>query len=317
MKKLFFILFFPVFIVLPLTAGEQSYTIQTIPNVHLQDAAQYVSDPASLLTPESRDSINRMLYNLERQTGIQTAIVVVPSIGNEECFDFAFRLLTTWGVGEKKRDNGLVMLLVTDQRCIQIVTGYGLEGILPDALCKRIQTQDMIPYLKEEKWSEGMVSGVTAVCRRLDGSMKSDGNQKNSSGENTYILLFLFIGIIAVSTLAGYLQTRKLKRCPKCHKPNALQRTDTKLVSLRNGVKVEKEVYTCKYCGHQVLRDAGSYTDEDDDHRSHRRGGGFFGPTIFGGSIFGNGRNFGGGGGFGGGSFGGGSSGGGGAGSRF
>ena len=89
-------------------------------------------------------------------------------------FDFAHRLLNEWGVGKKGKNNGLVILLVTDQRCIQFYTGYGLEGDLPDAICKRIQTRDMIPYLKDGNWDAGMVAGVRAVCGRLDGSMVND-----------------------------------------------------------------------------------------------------------------------------------------------
>lgn len=78
------------------------------------------------------------------------------------------------GCGKERKNNGLVILLVTDQRCIQFYTGYGLEGDLPDAICKRIQTRDMIPYLKDGNWDAGMVAGVRAVCGRLDGSMVND-----------------------------------------------------------------------------------------------------------------------------------------------
>ena len=73
-------------------------------------------------------------------------------IGEEDCFNFCHQLLNKWGVGKKDKNNGLVILLVTDQRCIQFYTGYGLEGVLPDAICKRIQTRYMIPYLKDGNW---------------------------------------------------------------------------------------------------------------------------------------------------------------------
>ena len=108
-----------------------------------------------------------MLYALEQQTGIETVVAVVPSIGNEDCFEFSHQLLNEWGVGKKDKNNGLVILLVTDQRCIQFYTGYGLEGDLPDAICKRIQTRDMIPYLKDGNWDAGMVAGVRAYVSAL------------------------------------------------------------------------------------------------------------------------------------------------------
>ena len=162
------------FLCLPSQAQEKIYTVDNIPKVHLQNKLRYVCNPADILSQAACDSIDRMLYNLEEKTGIETVVAVVPSIGQEDCFDFAHQLLNQWGVGKKGKNNGLVILLVTDQRCIQFYTGYGLEGDLPDAICKRIQTKNMIPFLKTGNWDAGMVSGIRAVCQRLDGSMVND-----------------------------------------------------------------------------------------------------------------------------------------------
>lgn len=285
--------------------AQEVYTTRNIPKVHLQDKTRYVCNPAGILSVAACDSIDRMLYALEQQTGIETVVAVVPSIGQEDCFDFAHQLLNEWGVGKKGKNNGLVILLVTDQRCIQFYTGYGLEGDLPDAICKRIQTRDMIPYLKDGNWNEGMVAGVRAVCARLDGSMINDTEE----GDNLPIgsMLFGLLGIIAVASFFGILAQRKATKCPNCGQ-HKLQRSGSVLVSRRNGVKTEDVTYTCRNCGHHVVRRQQSYDE-------NYRGGGGGGPVIFGG--MGGGRGFGGGGGFGGGSFGGGMGGGGGAGSRF
>ena len=110
---------------LPLQAQEKVYTVDNIPKVHLQNKFQYVCNPAGILSQAACDSIDRMLYNLEETTGIETVVAVVPSIGSEDCFEFAHQLLNKWGVGKKGKNNGLVILLVTDQRCIQFYTGYG------------------------------------------------------------------------------------------------------------------------------------------------------------------------------------------------
>lgn len=158
--------------------AQEIYTTGNIPKVHLQDKTRYVCNPAGILSTSACNEIDRMLYALEQQTGIETVVAVVPSIGSEDCFDFSHRLLNEWGVGKKGKNNGLVILLVTDQRCIQFYTGYGLEGDLPDAICKRIQTRDMIPYLKDSNWDAGMVAGVRAVCARLDGSIVNDPDEK-------------------------------------------------------------------------------------------------------------------------------------------
>ena len=153
------------FLLIPLQAQEKVYTVDNLPKVHLQNKMQYVCNPAGILSQAACDTIDTMLHALEQQTGIETVVAIVPSIGDMECFDFCHQLLNQWGVGKKGKDNGLVILLVTDQRCIQFYTGYGLEGVLPDAICKRIQTKYMIPYLKDGNWNEGMVAGIRATCQ--------------------------------------------------------------------------------------------------------------------------------------------------------
>lgn len=280
--------------------AQKVYTTRNLPKVHLQDKTRYVCNPEGILSAAACDSIDRMLYALEQQTGIETVVAVVPSIGEEECFDFSHRLLNEWGVGKKEKNNGLVILLVTDQRCIQFYTGYGLEGDLPDAICKRIQTQQMIPYLKDGNWDEGMVAGMRAVCARLDGSMENDTEEEEDLSVGTALLLFM--GIIGIGLLVAILAMRAASKCPNCGQ-HKLQRSGSTLVSRRNGIRTEDVTYTCRNCGHQVVRRQQSY---DENYR-----GGGSGPVIFGG-----GGGFGGGG-FSGGSFGGGMGGGGGAGSRF
>ena len=119
------------------------------------------------------------------------------------------------------------------------------------------------------------------------------------------ILLGLF-GLIGVALIIGILAQRAANKCPKCGQ-HKLQRSGSVLISRRNGVKTEDVTYTCRNCGHKVVRRQQSYDE-------HYHGGGGSGPVIFGGgSLFGGG----GGGGFSGGSFGGGMGGGGGAGSKF
>ena len=300
MKRLTALLF--LCLALPLWMQAKVYTPDNLPKVHLQNKYRYLCDPEGILSSAATDSIDRMLYRLEQQTGIETVVAVVPSIGQAECFDFCHELLNSWGVGKKGKDNGLVILLVTDQRCIQFYTGYGLEGVLPDAICKRIQVQAMIPYLKNGQWSEGMVAGIRATCARLDGSMENDSG---TGEEDSLWPIFVFLGFIVFGIITVILAVRAASKCPKCGK-HKLQRVSSQVVSIHNGVKTEEVTYLCRHCGHVVTR---RERHGSDNYRGGRGGG----PVIFGGGgFFGSG-----GGGFSGGSFGGGSGGGGGAGSRF
>lgn len=85
--------------------AQEVYTTKNIPKVHLQDKTRYVCNPAGILSASACDEIDRMLYALEQQTGIETVVAVVPSIGNEDCFDFSHRLLNEWGVGKKEKNS--------------------------------------------------------------------------------------------------------------------------------------------------------------------------------------------------------------------
>lgn len=288
--------------------AQKVYTPDNLPKVHLEDRTRYTVNPDGVLSDITCDSIDALLFRLEEKTGIQTVVVAVPSIGEADCFDFSHQLLNSWGVGQQGRDNGLVVLLVVDQRCVQFYTGYGLEGDLPDAICKRIQTQYMIPYLRDNNWDEGMLAGIRQVCARLDGSMTNEHNGSDIGAFFGLLWILLLLGVPFVGII--YLVSRRESKCPNCGK-HKLMRTSSRLAYEKKGVKVTNVIYTCTHCGHQVTRQHTSYPNNS---RSGGIGGGMLGGGSFGGGSFGGGSF---GGGFGGGSFGGGRGGGGGAGSRF
>jgi uncharacterized protein len=284
-----------------LSIQAKEYTIQEIPMVHLQDRTRYVSNPDGILSESAVSTIDNILYHLEQKTGIQTLVVVVTGIEGGDCFEFAYQLGKEKGVGQKGRDNGLVILLSTDERCIQFATGYGLEGVLPDAICKRIQNRYMIEPFSKGDWNTGMVEGIRAVNSYLDGSMENISNEAEENMLPIYLFGAFFLGILALS----YYSIWKQNRCPKCKK-HKIQRISSHIISRSNGYIVEETTYLCQNCGHTFTRKSKS---SDPNYRGPRSGG----PTIFmGGGGFGS-R----GGGFSGGNFGGGSFGGGGAGSRF
>ena len=298
MRKLLFIL--SLWGCLFLHAKE--YTIQEIPMVHLQDRTRYVSNPDGILSSSAVATMDKILYALEQKTGIQTLVVAVTDIKGGDCFEFAYQLGKQMGVGQKGRDNGLVILLSTDERCVQFATGYGLEGVLPDAICKRIQNRYMVQHFGKDDWDTGMVEGIRAVNSYLEGSMENIGSNEEEDMTPYYLLGAFILGGVG---LMGYGVWRN-NRCPKCKK-HQIQRISSNIVSRVNGFITEETTYICRNCGHTFTRQSKS---SDPNFRGPRSGG----PTIFmGGGGFG-GR---GGGGFSGGSFGGGSFGGGGAGSRF
>lgn len=279
--------------------SQAAFTVETVPNVRLSDVRLHVSDPASLLSATARDTINATLSSLETATGIETAVVVLPSIGSADPFDFGVSLFRTWGLGKSKSDNGLLILYVEDQHTVRFTTGYGIEGTLPDALCKRIQMRYMVPKFKVGDRDGGMVAGVKAVAAVLDGSMKPE-NEADDDG--WMAVLVVFVGILAIAYLVVH---RKKSYCPQCGAKTLIHKsTDHYRI---DGMRYRKDVFVCSKCGKVVVKN----TPEDDND-----GTGDLLTGMMLGSMLGRGGRGGSGGSFGG-SFGGGSTGGGGAGSSW
>ena len=274
-------------------------SVDDVPNVRLTDVRRYVSDPTSILSPAATDTIDAILGRLEKSTGIETAVVMLPSIGENDIFDFSTSLFRKWGIGKKKSNNGLLILFVMDQHKVRFATGYGIEGTMTDAMSKRIQTQYMVPAFKRSDWNKGMVDGVRATAKVLDGSMKPEAADSDT---DTSDLLFSIGIIIGVILLAMFVSSIK-QRCPKCRKRSAMKQMGVEVLLVSTGKgkrkRIRRTTYVCQYCGHIMTKDE----EVNDDNGSGGRAA--VGGAILG-SMLGSGGSSGG-------SYGGGSTGGGGS----
>lgn len=275
-------------------------SVDDVPNVRLIDVRRYVSDPTSILSPAATDTINAILGRLEKSTGIETAVVMLPSIGENDIFDFSTSLFRKWGIGKKKSDNGLLILFVMDQHKVRFATGYGIEGTMTDAMSKRIQMQYMVPAFKRSDWNKGMVDGVRATAKVLDGSMEPEAADSDT---DTSDLLFSIGIIVGVILLAMFVSSIK-QRCPKCRKRSAMKQMGVEVLRVSTGKgrrkRIRRTTYVCQYCGHMMTKDE----DIDDNSGSAAATGAILGSMLGGGGSSGGSS---------GGSFGGGSTGGGGS----
>ena len=165
-----FIIFHCVFLISLITSAKE-YQIESVPNPKAIDAG-YISDPENILSQEAYTEINQLFATLEKNTSNQIALVILESIGTEVPKDFAYKLFNNWGIGIKGKDNGLLMLMVMDQRRIEFETGYGMEAILTDATCKSIQMKYMVPKFKEGDYNAGLLEG----CRATSDILRSGEN---------------------------------------------------------------------------------------------------------------------------------------------
>ena len=179
---------------------------------------------------------------------------------------------------------------------IRFVTGDGLEGVLPDAICKRIQLQYMLPHFRQGDYSAGMVAGVEAVARVLGGSEPLP-MEESEDPEMLLMLIYLFFPFLALFVLALL-----RSRCPKCGR-RKLQLQEQIVVGRNAFYELVEDVYRCQKCGAVVRKRHRDYFEQN-NHGGGSLGGPFIGG--FGGGSFGGGSM---GGGFGGGHFGGGGAG--------
>lgn len=127
-----------------------------------------VIDQANLLSPAEKQAISQRILNLHNAGKGQIGVVIVPTTGQEDIFDYSMRVAEAWQLGSAKRDNGLLMTIAVNDRRIQILTGYGLEGVLPDIVAGRIINDKITPYFKQGQYAQGIDSGLTEIERILN-----------------------------------------------------------------------------------------------------------------------------------------------------
>ena len=124
-----------------------------------------VNDFAGVISQEYKEKISALIGELEVKTSTEIAVVTQKSIAPLDEFTYAQKLFDQWGIGKKGKDNGVLLLVAVEERAWRIHTGYGMEGILPDAKCGSIGRDLMVPYLKNNDYSQGIYAGVAELAR--------------------------------------------------------------------------------------------------------------------------------------------------------
>ena len=190
--------------------AQKALSWEDIPNVQLQDSTQFVSDVAHIIEPEALQRINETLQSLRQTHGVEGVVITLPTIGNDGSIEeLALKILRGWGVGSKVDNSGFVMLISLDSRQIRIETGYGLEGVLPDALCSQIIAHRMVPHFKRGDYSTGILSGVQAIQETIsanyEGATRTDGTEEGQVAEGVFNgLVVLLVLILCVVMLVSY-----------------------------------------------------------------------------------------------------------------
>ena len=166
---------------------------------------RYVTDQAGVLDAATVSTINSQLEQFEKETSNQIVVAIYPSLPPDaEIAQYATLTYNAWGVGQKGKDNGAILFIFVNDRKMFIVTGRGLEGALPDAICKEIITQVITPAFHQNDYSGGIQAGVNAMLAATKGEYKGTGStvaERQGSDQNApdwvFILVFaLFVFVI-------------------------------------------------------------------------------------------------------------------------
>ncbi|MFA6172750.1 MAG: TPM domain-containing protein [Kiritimatiellales bacterium] len=183
--------------------------------------AGYVSDFAHVMNPADRAATEKLLAELEQKTGAQVAVVTMKSLQGGQIDDFAVRLFERWKIGQKGKDNGLLLIAAIEDRKMRIETGYGFEGVLPDAAAGRLIDQVIRPAFRAGDYSGGLRKGAEAlavVAADASGAelanisnpeLYSSSRRYDSSGiDRDFVIGLLIFSVIVIITLYGLYRDR-------------------------------------------------------------------------------------------------------------
>ncbi|HTZ79933.1 MAG TPA: TPM domain-containing protein [Stellaceae bacterium] len=165
-----------------------------------------VVDDAGILTPSTRSALDEMLAQHERATGEQVVVVTLKSLGGNSIEDYGYQLGRHWGIGQKDKNTGALLIVAPAERQVRIEVGYGLEGKLTDAVSRVIIEQDILPSFRRGDFNAGVVAGTAAILRVLGGptaapagiAQKVTGAKGVDSGVEILLILAVWIFIFVM-----------------------------------------------------------------------------------------------------------------------
>jgi uncharacterized protein len=170
----------------------------------------WVHDEANILSAQAKAEIESILKAERDSTSNQIAVLIIPSLDGDIIEDYAIRVAhNEWKLGQKGKDNGALLLIVMDDHQIRLEAGYGLEGVLTDALSSRINRNEIAPRFRQGDYDGGVRAGVIAIIKSISGEYKNDNpgvsTRKSSrrSPLGTFAIIIIIIIIAAFKRRGG------------------------------------------------------------------------------------------------------------------
>ena len=200
MKKLSFL----ISLLFSLSAFAQISNV--VPN--RSNPPKLVNDFANVLTPDQVDALERKLVAYDDSTSNQIAIVILPAITDQKGVEYpiedvGLKLLRDWGVGNKKNNNGIVIVAAMQERKLRIEVGYGLEGAIPDVTANSIIRNDIQPNFKNKNYYRGLDNAVNSIIQAAAGEYKAPEGYNQRNAARGSIIGKIIVGIIILFVILG------------------------------------------------------------------------------------------------------------------
>lgn len=161
----------------------------------------FVNDFAHILSPETVTSVNQSLTDFSNQTTIQVVVVTIPELKDEVIETYAVKLFEDWKMGDKEKDNGVLLLIAPNEKKVRIEVGYGLEGVLTDAQSYGIIQDVILPEFKTSNYDAGVSSGVNAIMSVV--KSEADYSQSTQGQSNRDWGNLIFVGFVVLASILG------------------------------------------------------------------------------------------------------------------
>ena len=162
-----------------------------------------VVDEANLMSRKQAHQLTQQLAAFEKRSGIQLVVVSIDTLAGDTIEEYGYQLGRHWGIGQKGKDNGVLLLIAQDERKVRIEVGYGLEGALPDAIAANIIQTRILPAFKRGDMVAGMVAGSQAIMQALAGEYKPVDNASKDKLGGPWLFILMVIVMIVLHNLRG------------------------------------------------------------------------------------------------------------------
>ena len=243
-------------------------------------ATGYVVDQAEILSPETEQALTGLIEALDQSDSTQFAVLTIPSLKGNNLEAYALKVAETWGVGQKGKDNGALLLIAQKERKVRIEVGYGLEGRLTDLLAGRIIRNEITPRFKQGDFDGGVRAGVEAMIEAVKGEHQATTESKTNP---TALLILDIVGLVFLACLVVAVFGAFREASP----PPPRNRPGRETARTRPEKPPSRREQTDPYVAPPVVPYRSSSDSDDSDSSSGSSFGGFGGGRFGGGGASG------------------------------